>query len=83
MVDATIYGPTCPQKTTGSISTLNSSSSLVLGKEDTTIGTIVGDLVDAIYDSLGANRQEECLPINVQNPQNIAADAKLPVLIWI
>lgn len=82
-VNATSYGPICPQKTTGSILTLNSSYSLLLGQEGTAIGTVVGSLVDTLYNSLGVDRQEDCLSINVQTPQNITVDAKLPVLIWM
>lgn len=83
MINATEYGPICPQKSTGSILTLNSSYSLVLGAEGTAIGTLAGSFVDAILNSVGADRQEDCLSINVQTPQNITADAKLPVLIWM
>lgn len=83
VIDATSYGPICPQKTTGSILSLNSSYSLVLGAEGTAIGALAGSLVDAVLNSVGADRQEDCLSINVQTPQNITADAKLPVLIWM
>lgn len=83
VVNATSYGPICPQKTTGSILTLNSSYSIVLGADGTAIGPAVGEVVDSIYNSLGADRSEDCLSINVQTPQNITADAKLPVLIWM
>lgn len=83
VIDATKYGPICPQKTTGSILSLNSSYSLVLGAEGTAIGTLAGSLADAVLNSVGADRAEDCLSINVQTPQNITADAKLPVLIWV
>lgn len=83
VINATQYGPICPQKTTGSILTLNSSYSLALGAEGTVIGTLAGSLADAVLNSVGADRREDCLSINVQTPQNITADAKLPVVMWM
>lgn len=67
---ATNYGPTCPQKTAGSILSLNSSYSLALGEEGVAVGTAVGGVVDALFESIGVERDEDCLFINVQTPQN-------------
>lgn len=67
----------------GSILTENSNSSLILGAAGVEIGPIVGNIVDNFYNTVGQERSEDCLFINVQTPQNISADAKLPVLIWM
>lgn len=81
--NATGYGPTCPQKSAGSILSLNSTYSLALGEEGVVVGAAVGGIVDALFESIGVERDEECLFINVQTPQNISSDAKLPVLLWM
>lgn len=81
--DASEYGAICPQMSTGSILTENSNSSLIFGAAGVAIGPIVGDLVDTLFNAIGDERGEDCLFINVQTPQNITADAKLPVLLWM
>ncbi|CCF32799.1 carotenoid ester lipase [Colletotrichum higginsianum] len=81
--DGSSYGPICPQKTTASILTKNSSSSLVLGETGTAIGPVVGALADTVFNTLGQTRSEDCLLINVQTPVNASRGDKLPVVIWI
>ncbi|KAJ0347526.1 hypothetical protein COL154_009607 [Colletotrichum chrysophilum] len=81
--DGSSYGPICPQKTTGSILSMNSSSSLILGKTGTAIGPIVGALADTVFDTIGQTRSEDCLLINVQAPVDAKKGDKLPVVIWI
>ncbi|KAK1953688.1 carotenoid ester lipase [Colletotrichum sublineola] len=81
--DASDYGPICPQKTTASILSLNSSTSLILGKTGTAIGPISGALADTVFNTVGRTRSEDCLLINVQTPANASKGDKLPVVIWI
>ncbi|CAN8101770.1 unnamed protein product [Discula destructiva] len=83
VLEATKYGAICPQMSAGSVLTENPNSSLILGEAGVAIGPIVGEVVDALFNFAGQERSEDCLFINVQTPQNITADAKLPVLIWI
>ncbi|KAL2881481.1 hypothetical protein SGCOL_003047 [Colletotrichum sp. CLE4] len=82
-LDASDYGPICPQKTTTSILTTDSNSSLVLGKLGTQIGPIVGALADTVFNTIGRTRSEDCLLINVQTPVDATKGDKLPVVIWI
>lgn len=81
--DGSNYGPICPQKTTASILTTNSSSSLLLGQTGTAIGPIVGSLADTVFNTIGQTRSEDCLLINVQTPVDATKGDKLPVVIWI
>lgn len=66
-----------------SILTETHNSSLILGEAGVAVGPLVGGLVDTLFNTLGRERSEDCLFINVQTPQNITADAKLPVVIWM
>lgn len=58
--DGSSYGPICPQKTTASILSMNSSSSLVLGEAGTAIGPVVGALADTVFNTIGQTRSEAC-----------------------
>ncbi|TDZ54613.1 Lipase 3 [Colletotrichum trifolii] len=81
--DGSNYGPICPQKTTASVLSTNSSSSLVLGQTGTAIGPVVGALADTVFNTVGQTRSEDCLLINVQTPADASRGDKLPVVIWI
>jgi acetylcholinesterase len=81
--DGSNYGPICPQHSTGSILTLNSSRSLVLDQTGTAIGPVVGALADTALNFIGRTRSEDCLSINVQSPVGTTKRDKLPVVIWI
>lgn len=81
--DGSSYGPICPQQSAGSILSLNSSESLILGRTGTAIGPIVGALADTTLNTIGRTRSEDCLFINVQVPVGATKGDKLPVVIWI
>ena len=51
--DGSNYGPIYPQKTTGSILSMNSSSSLILGETGTVISPVVSALADTVFNNIG------------------------------
>ncbi|RDW60637.1 carboxylic ester hydrolase-37 [Coleophoma cylindrospora] len=65
------YGPACPQHDFVSL----------FAPSDFGLGALAGTLEAAL--SPVFQQSEECLSINVQRPQNVTENSKLPVLMWI
>ncbi|CAA7261544.1 unnamed protein product [Cyclocybe aegerita] len=67
--DATSFGPSCPQKSTG--------IPVLIG-----LTSQAAEVVDSVYKKISPDA-EDCLTLNVIKPASTTPTSKLPVLIWI
>uniref|UniRef100_A0A8H7Y9K5 Carboxylic ester hydrolase n=1 Tax=Psilocybe cubensis TaxID=181762 RepID=A0A8H7Y9K5_PSICU len=75
-INATSYGPTCPQQTVKSPISLSQFFNF-------TVPFIKDPDRNVTRNSTETPESEDCLTINVIKPLNASADAKLPVVVWI
>ncbi|KAJ8691273.1 hypothetical protein PTI98_010862 [Pleurotus ostreatus] len=85
VLDATVYGPACPQHRPGGFPIPTAVGSDVLDLFVNTSAKYLAEgrarWIDAIPDSGPEN--ENCLSINVQVPSEATSSSRLPVLVWI
>ncbi|KAL0578576.1 hypothetical protein V5O48_003426 [Marasmius crinis-equi] len=69
-VDATAYGPACPQQ--------QDKAPIPEGLPKEVVDSIIN-----LVETISVPDDEDCLTINVIKPPNATPDSKLPVLVWI
>ncbi|KAL9714101.1 hypothetical protein Ac2012v2_002410 [Leucoagaricus gongylophorus] len=69
-IDATSYGPTCPQQ------------KLTLPILEGLPAQVVDDIVNTVFTALFPD-DEDCLTVNVVKPASATPASKLPVVVWI